>query len=260
MIEHNFNMTNCDTDSISFSKPDGSPFSVEEQNKLLDEINSIMPNQIIYESDGYYDKVIVIKAKNYITKCANTGKIKLQGSSLKDSKKAPALREMMDRIIDDLLETEGENITEIYHTYIKEAMNITDISRWATKKSVSKAVLNPTRTNEQKVLDAIKHKQPREGDKFLLYSAIDGEKISIKKVPKIDGCYYCPLNKDITPKLEPNLVLKCIDEWNDDEQKDHYVKRIYSTLEILKTILDLTEFVKYHNKGNWKLLEELLNE
>jgi len=259
-ITHNFNVTGGDTDSIAFNKADGSPFSEEEQQSLIDEINSLMPNMIEYESDGYFEKMIVIKAKNYIMKCADSGEITLKGSSIRDSKKEPALREMMDEFITDLLDTDGQNITEIYHKYTKEAMNIEDMSRWVTKKSVTKAVLSPTRTNEQKVMDAIQHREPREGDKFLLYSAIDGQKPDVKKVPKIDECYYCPLNKDITPKLVDNRVLKCLDEWDGNEDKIHYVKRVHSTLKILETILDIDSFIKYANKSNSKLLEELVSE
>ena len=249
-IKHNFKIVCCDTDSIAFNKQNGSPFSSEEQEFLINEINSLLDDRLIYEDDGYYEKIVVVKAKNYITQCARTGKVSYKGSSIKDQKKEPALREMMDTIINDLLETEGANVVEIYEQYIVEAMNIKDISRWATKKSVSKAVLNPARKNEQKILDAIEHKEPREGDKFWLYSAIDGE---IQKVEKGEPVFL----KSGEPKMIENKILRCVDEWQGDEDKLHYVKRVYNTIKILETVLDMEQFIKYHNVGNRKLLDML---
>lgn len=142
-------------------------------------------------------------------------------------------------------------IIDIYKQYIIEANNIKDINRWTTKKSVSKAVLNPTRTNEQKVLDAVKHKNPREGDKFWLYTALDGMKQAIAKGEKV-------FLKSGEPKMVENRILKCEDEWSGDEDKVHYTKRVYMTLSILENLLDLDKFVKYHNKGNQKLIGGLV--
>ena len=43
----------------------------------------------------------------------------------------------------------------IINEYIKEIFNVTDISRWCSRKTITENVLNPERTNEQKILDAI---------------------------------------------------------------------------------------------------------
>lgn len=254
-IEHNFKMTNCDTDSISFSKQDGSPFSNEEQESLISEINELMEKHIVYEHDGYYDKVIILKAKNYILRDNDTQKVSLKGSSIRDQKKEPALREMMEVMFDDLLNNNGSNIKEIYEKYIVEANNIKDISRWCVKKSVTKSVLNPTRSTEQKVLDALKGIEIREGDKVWLYNALDGK---IPQVLKVTGEAYCPLVKNRYPKMIDNRILKVIDSWDGDEEVLHYTKRVHSTLDILKNVLDMELFVKYHNKGNISLLQELI--
>ncbi len=65
------------------------------------------------------------------------------------------------------------DIIDIYHKYIKETHNITDIKRWSTKKTITKAVLdckkkNPeARLNERKVYDAVKDISGlQEGDKL----------------------------------------------------------------------------------------------
>jgi DNA polymerase elongation subunit (family B) len=250
IAKYNYIPVSNDTDSISFRKPDGSPFTDQEQQELIDEINALMPSKIEFEHDGYFETVLVVKAKNYIMRDYN-GKVKYKGSSIKDQKKEPALREMLGELILDLMDTNGKNLKDIYHKYIKEAMDIQDINRWSVKKSISDKVLNPSRKNEQVILDAVKHRNPREGDKFYLYTALDGERQSISKGEPV-------FLKNGSPKMEPNNILKCVEDWSGDEYKEHYVKRVYMTLSILENLIDLDEFVKYHNKSNHKKLQELI--
>jgi hypothetical protein len=150
-----------------------------------------------------------------------------------------------------ITEEQQEKIRKIYHKYIKEACDVQDITRWAVKKSVSDKVLNPQRTNERVILDAIKHKDPREGDKYFLYTALDGMR---QKVAKGEPVFL----KNGDPSLIPNNILKLTEEWSGDEYKEHYVKRVYMTLCILENLLDIGKFIKYHNKSNKKKLEELI--
>lgn len=152
-----------------------------------------------------------------------------------------------------ITQKKNEEILNIYKTYIQEACNIQDISRWAVKKSISTKVLNPSRTNEQVILDAVKHKNPREGDKFYLYTALDGER---QKISKGEPVFL----KSGEPSMVPNNILRCVEDWSGDEYKDHYIKRVYMTLCILKDLLDMDKFIKYHNKSNKPLLEKLLEE
>lgn len=246
MPRHNWKLVNLDTDSLSFSKQDGSSYSEEEYNMIYEQINGIMYSD--WEDDGQFDKVLVSRAKNYVL--VEDGKVKYKGSSLTDSKKEVALREMLDSLINDILFNNSELLLDIYNKYIKEAVNIEDISRWCTKKSISAKVLNPSRTNEQKILDAVKHLSPREGDKYLLYSAVDGE---VQDVKKGEPVFF----KNGTPKMIPNKILKTESDWNGDEDKEHYIKRVYKTLEILKNVVDMDQFIKYHLKSNIHKIKEL---
>src|SRR5579885_2518145 len=82
--QHDFILGPVDTDSISICKQDGSEFTSQEQQNLIDEINSYLPKYIVYANDGYFNKVIILKAKNYIL--YDGKKIKKKGSSLKSSK------------------------------------------------------------------------------------------------------------------------------------------------------------------------------
>jgi DNA polymerase elongation subunit (family B) len=241
-------MSNADTDSISFRKQDSSPFLKEEQQTLINEINSLMSEMIEFEHDGYYDTVLVIKAKNYVMRTSEGSELILKGSSLKDTKKEPALKEMLQKLIMDLIDTNGEHIVDIYNKYIKEAYNIQDIKRWVTKKSITKAVMNPERLTEQKVLNALKGKNFQEGDKIWVYSAIDGEK---QKIVKGEPVFF---KKTKEPKMVPNTVLKLEEYWDGDYDRIHYVQRVWDTIMILENLLDKDQIIKYHLKSNQKLL------
>ena len=146
-----------------------------------------------------------------------------------------------------------KKIITIFEEYIKEANNIKNINRWTTKKSISAKVLNPQRANEQKILDAVSHLNPREGDKYHLYQAVDGQKQAMLKGEPVTYA-------NGEPKMVKNTILKVADNWTNDHDAEHYTQRVYKTLQILENILDLELFTKYHLKSKRDELEELLNE
>lgn len=249
-MNHNFILANCDTDAIMITKPDGSEFKELEKLELLNELNFLMPENITWEDDGSYSCVLIVKAKNYVM--YDGVKKKTKGSSFRDQKKEPALRELMDALVDVLLN--GGNTKDcvaIYHKYVKEAHNIQDISRWATKKTITKAVLTGERKNETKVLDAIGEDHVNEGDKIWIYSAIDGE---IQAQTKGEIVFY----SDGTPKMVQNCILKQTKNFKNDQDKFHYIERVYKTVEILSTVLDMSQFINYSLKKNTKLLDCLV--
>lgn len=221
-----YTLVNVDTDSFSYTN--GKAPTKEEYAKEIEGLNSLYPDLIHWEDDGIYDKVIVVKAKNYILKQGT--KIKFKGSSLLDQKKEPALTEFLQGLINLLLTDKNNNkCIDLYNTYCKEARSIKDINRWATKKTVTKAVYNSERLNERKVLNAIAKEQVQEGDKVWLYTAID-------------------------PSDDKNNILKLTKNYSNDSDHWHYVKRVYDTATILENVLDMNEFIKYHNKKNQSLL------
>jgi DNA polymerase elongation subunit (family B) len=165
-------LVNYDTDSIAFKK--GRFISEEERIKDLEELNSLYPDGIRWEDDGYYRKVIVIATKNYVLDDGE--KLTFKGSALKDQKKEPALTEMLKEFLSAMLNDRETELQSIYHNYIKEIHNIQDISRWAQKKTISEAVLFGTGTTERKIREAVSQIHTQQGDKVYLYAAIDGGK------------------------------------------------------------------------------------
>lgn len=247
-----YQLVNVDTDSFSYTN--GTKPTKEDFKKEIEQLNKLYPETIKWEDDGVYDKLVVIKAKNYVLE--KDGKIKYKGSSILDQKKEPALREFMDAIIGSLLKKDLYGIQDIYNKYCKEVLDITNINRWCVKKTVTKSILKPKRLNEQKPNDALKEALTRqvinsiqEGDKIWLYQALDG---SIQKTSKGKPEFF---KKDGKPKMIDNKVLRFPELWNKDHDKWHYIARLFDTLTIFENILDIKQYKNYSLAKNRKLIE-----
>lgn len=222
--EKSFTLVNADTDSIMICRESQSAFSSEERKQMLDEINTLYPSRINWEDDGYYLKVIILKAKNYIL--WDGKKLKYKGSATKASTKEIALKEFIKKIIDSML-NDSNDYNNIYKLYVKEAINVQDIKRWVTRKSITQNVLKAKRTNEQKVLDVIKGTEYTEGDRIYTYFKEDG---ALGLVENFDGKY----------------------------DKDKLLHKLYQTANIFKTVLPVNELFKnYKLKRNKVELNEL---
>lgn len=234
----NFKLPNLDTDSISFAKHDEYFITKEERKSLLKDINNQFPEKIKFSDDGYYSHFLVIKAKNYIMryddeyfkeeilpKNPNAKQIIYKGSAIKASNKSPALKQFIKDIIEAIL-TDKNNYLEIYNNYAKEILSITDIKRWATKKSITDKVLNGTRLNETKVKDAIDNSEYKEGDKIY--------------------CYY-----------NENDELILVENFKNDYSKKRLLKALYDTSKIFNTIIDKEIFKNYTLKKNCDIITKL---
>jgi hypothetical protein len=217
-------ISNGDTDSLTFYKPDQSFFSKEERDEFLKELNSLYPEGLTWEDDGYYPCMIVFKAKNYVLYDGN--KIKTKGSAIKATTKEPALREFINRIIESII-NEKRNYAEIYLEYVREAMDIKDIKRWVTRKTISEKTLNPQRANEQKVFDIISNTDYSEGDRIHCYFKNDG-------------------------------TLSLVENFNGDYDKDKMLEKLFKTSEIFKTVLPEKTFINFKLKKNKSLLEDVI--
>lgn len=226
MNPYNFVISNCDTDSISFCKPDGAEF--HDKAELLKELNDISPDLMVWEDDGYYKTMIIVRAKNYVMELPD-GTIKYKGNSIKAPMKEEALREFIKAIINELL-YETYQFETLYAKYVEEIMNITDITRWCSKKTITPAVLNPKRSNEQKILDSIKDTEYTEGDKIHVFYLED-----------------------------ESLCLK--ENFTGEYNKKRLLEKLYNTGALFDTILETEQIFKnYTLKRNKKELEELYGE
>lgn len=171
---HNFIVCGADTDSIMFCKPDQTPFSEDEQEDLLVELNELFPSDIKWEHDGVFPKVIYVKAKNYILFDGKT--VKYKGSSLKATTLEPRMKEFMNEVIHNIIYKNVDylELVTIYNKYVKEACNVTDIRPWCSRKTISQKTLTSTRTNETQIKDAISDTEHVEGDRVWVYYTPEG--------------------------------------------------------------------------------------
>jgi hypothetical protein len=227
---YNFQLVNCDTDSITVCKKDGSPFSDEEQDKLLRELNSVFPPAIKWEDDGYFKTVIVVKAKNYVL--WDGKKIKYKGSALKATMKEPALQEFIKRTLDIILNTldtteMNNKIVDLYKNYAKEVMNVQDITRWASKKTITDKILKNERSNEAKVRDALDGSDYVEGDKIFVYFKEDG-------------------------------TLNLVENFSNDHDKKKLLGKLYKTSNTFETIIPKELFTNYSLVKHYKIIDQIL--
>jgi DNA polymerase elongation subunit (family B) len=240
-------LVNCDTDSIMITYKDGREWTNVMRDKFLDAMNDIFDDLIVWEDDGYYDRVVVVKSKNYVLLENGDTKIKYKGSSFKSSNKEPALASMMKEISEDLINN-NNNYPDIYERYINEVLNITDINRWSSKKSVTENLMMGNDTVKKKVLNAVGEKKISVGDKLYIYNDIDGK---IQSTVKGEPFFY---KKTGEPKMIENRVYKLSENFTGSYDKQHYLKRTFSTAEILKTVIDMSKIKNYSSTINYKKL------
>lgn len=224
--DQGFKICNADTDSIAFCYEDGREISPEERSRLLEDINNKFPEKIKFEDDGYYKRFIVVKAKNYIM--YDGEKVKYKGSAIKATVKEAALKEFIKEILKAMLDG-NYAFTDIYHKYVKEIMNLQDIKRWCTRKTISDKVMNAKRDNEQKILDAIKDTEYREGDRaYFFYKSDD----TLSLVERFDGDY----------------------------NKERLLEKLFKTTDTFETVIDQKNFLNYKLKRNKEALNKLLTK
>lgn len=233
-------IANVDTDSISICKPDMTLWTEEEQILLLKSLNSQFPELIKFDHDGIFSKFLVLKSKNYIM-IDEKGKKKTKGSALKDQKSSKKILQFKADIIDAILAEENHRLIDIYHQYVKETNNITDIIPWCKKLTITEKILQckgheeldketkklkGLRKNETDVYDAIKHRTFQEGDKiWVYYNDHDG--------------------------------LTLGDEFNGLYDRDSFLKNLFTSMQIFKLVIDTECYLNYTLKKNKKALEEL---
>lgn len=230
----NYQIVNVDTDSFSFTTERGtgkrhkmSEAAFEAFIKLL---NQQFDEMIKWENDGVYDKFIVVKAKNYVLKRGD--KITIKGSGLKATMKEPAFRRFIEQTIQLILEGRYEWIKPNYLDHVGRISGLSvrsGIDDYCSKKTITKAVISPKRTNERRIREALRGRPCEEGDKIRVFFKTPTE---LALAEDFDGT-YCATT---------------------------LYKKLYMTIKIFKSILDIKEFPNFALKKNQTILKELIDE
>lgn len=220
---NNLQIVNADTDSIAICRKDGSFISIEDRQKILDELNSLFDSQIKFEDDGYYKKVIVVKSKNYVL---DGEKLIIKGSGLKATMKEKALQVYIKDVISLLLTDNTNELLPHYMRYVDEICNLTDISNWCSKKTITKSVLDAEITTQQRILAAVEHVEGlQEGDKVYVF-------------------------------FETPEKLTQASDFKGKYSRKKLFDKLFKTIKIFENIIDVKQFPNYALKGNQKKLFE----
>ena len=64
-------------------------------------------------------------------------------------------------------------------------------------------------------------------------------------------------NGKVKEKVIKSVGLKCVEDCSNDVDSEKLIERVYATLDIFKTILDMNQFIDYSLVKNKHLLGEL---
>ncbi len=214
-----------DTDSITIYN-NGESLNKDEIRGLITEINGILPEYINFELDAIYDVIVVFKAKNYAYREGE--KISTKGGALKAATKSEKLKNFNNIIIKDLLYLRDHNhFHQTYIQHVKEILSINDIKPWCLRKTLSSTMQESERTNETKVMNAIKGSNYVEGDRFWLFYL-------------------------------PDDTLCLAEKFTGEYNKPRLLKNIWDTMNVFDSVLPIKELMlNYSLKRNAKLLENL---
>lgn len=224
MNHYNFIVSIVDTDSATIGKPDSTPFSEEEIERLNKELNSLYGDYIKWDFEASYKKLIAIRTKNYVLLESN-GKLTIKGSALKASTKSPKMKQFIKDIINSILD-ETNSYEQIYINYAKEISNIKDITPWCVRKTITHAVLTSTRKNETSVKIAIEDTEYVEGDRVHMFYKEDGT--------------------------------LCLNErFNGNYSKEKLYQNLYDTMKVFSPVISMEVIKNFKLKKNKKLLASL---
>lgn len=223
-----FTIVNCDTDSISYCSHEGFEWSDKVRKDLIADLNSLYPARIRFEDDGFYETVIVLKAKNYVM--WDGKKLKTKGSALKDAKKELALKDMQIQMLWSIIKNNpSDSLVGIYNGFVKkvrDGISRDEIKSWCSKKTLTEKIWSSERTNESKIKDAIEGTEYKESDKIWTYFKEDGS-------------------------------LGLMENYNYDYDKPKMYEKIFKSVNIFENILPENLFLNYKLKKNVDKISQL---
>lgn len=156
----------------------------------------------------------------------------------------------------NLSKEKTDKLLSIYNDYIKETQNVTDIRRWCSKRTITKAIMNcahdpEARENERKPYEAVKNMPGlQEGNKVYLYPVILGEKVIPGEISEKTG-------KKLKDKTVIITGLKLAEDWTNDHDSNKLIERVIDTVDIFSGIIDTKQFINYSSSKNKEKIKEL---
>ena len=214
------------TDGVLFKYPEG--MSKDDVNALIQEISESMPDGIEIDNDGFFDKAIAYKPKNYALLPAGEDEFKVKGVSLKGRSKEPFLLEFLQRQLQYIFDGDVQAAHDDY-------MNLT---RQIAAKNLSVDALSK-RARVKMNLDTYIEKKV-EGDENQLPQyevALRADKIHDYDVLKGDMFRYY-IGGGNAKHYKSYKRARLVEEYDNDENVYHYLDRLKKTVEILQEMVE----------------------
>ncbi|MFQ3609965.1 MAG: 3'-5' exonuclease [Fimbriimonadales bacterium] len=178
-----------DTDGVYFQPPAGVN-SLEEQYEFVNRVGAILPEGIRLTHDGHYRAMLSIKTKNYVLQ-DDQGNLIFKGASIRSRADERFGREFLNRAIQWLLQGQPEKVVEDYQQLARAILNgevpIEDLCR-------RERITEKSRQSHHPLYKLATRFQV--GDYIMVYRRVDGS-------------------------------LGLLEEYNNDEDRAHYVEKLY---------------------------------
>ncbi len=189
-----------DTDGVYFQPPDGVN-TLEEQYAFVDKVGAILPEGIRLAHDGHYRAMLSIKTKNYVLQ-DDQGNLIFKGASIRSRADERFGREFLNRAIQWLLQGQPEKVAEDYQRLARAILNgevpIEDLCRRERITEKSRLSHHPLHSLASRF---------QVGDYIMVYRRADG-------------------------------TLGLLEEYANDEDREHYVEKLYKFASRLSDLFD----------------------
>ena len=101
----------ADTDGVYFSVPEG--FSREDERRVIDEVDALLPAHVHLEFDGRYAAMLSHEPKNYAL-LSYEGSIRLRGVAFRSSRAEPFGEDFLKRALERLLRDDIQGVRDAY--------------------------------------------------------------------------------------------------------------------------------------------------
>jgi DNA polymerase, archaea type len=181
-----------DTDGLYFTPP-ASVQTLEDEERLLDDVSQKLPSGISLELDGRYGAMFSYKMKNYAL-LDERGEVILKGSGFKSRGLEPFLRAWMEEMFALLLRGQGDRIDALLAKYLEEFdQHQFDVKMFMKTESLQDSLAtyrdkvrdkkrNPSAAYELALMSGRPY-QP--GDQISYYVAGAGKRVKVHETAKL---------------------------------------------------------------------------
>ena len=219
----------CDTDGVMFLPPSNvNVGNRESELQYIQALNDRTPEGIVIGHDGTYEKMVSFKTKNYVLRETPDSEPKFKGSAIISRGNEPFINKFIKSAFRLMLDEDIEGIREMY----------LDLRRKLTQKKLGISEFAATNTLK-KTLKEYQAGVKINGLRYAQYEiALDLAKRGMPIAPGDRITYYVALPE----KERVWEMVKWDGDYSDDENVNHYLRRLDAAMNKLKPMFKTEDF------------------